>query len=239
MGPRRPYNSPGTVPLETSTRVAWAAGVAAAALCATPAHGQSPAADVKAEGNAFTGGLRFDPDEVRVGVGQVVRWTNTDELVPHTATEDHGLWDLTGTYGQTPANPAGFGPGETRERVFEAGTQSYYCKVHPAQMKGVVEVPARVAAASTVIEKKGSKSRRRRRILATWASAAPADGLVYDVEIRRGGGDWRRWRDGTVRASGTFRTQAAKAPWSVRARLRSASDEKAATGWSPVAAIDS
>ena len=211
--------------------------MAAAALCAVPAHAQSPAASVNAEGNAFTGGLRFDPDEVAVGVGQVVRWTNTDELVPHTATEDHGLWDLTGTYGQTPANPPGFGPGETRERPFEAGSHRYYCRVHPAQMKGVVAVPARVAAASSVVETRGSKSRRRRRILATWAAAAPADGLVFDVEIRRGDGPWRRWRNGTVRASGTIRTQAARAPWSVRARLRSASDEKAATDFSPVASI--
>src|SRR5438270_13416906 len=102
---------------------------------------QQPAADVKAEGNAFTGGLKFDPPKVSVKVGQIVRWTNTDKFVPHTATEDHGLWDLAGTYGMTPANPAGFGPGETRTRVFEAGTEHYYCRVHPQPMHGVVPAP--------------------------------------------------------------------------------------------------
>src|SRR5207237_3176522 len=99
---------------------------------------QQPAADVKAEGNAFTGGLKFDPPKVSVKVGQIVRWTNTDKFVPHTATEDHGLWDLAGTYGMTPANPAGFGPGETRTRVFEAGTEHYYCRVHPQPLHRVV-----------------------------------------------------------------------------------------------------
>ena len=68
-------------------------------------------------------------------------------IVPHTATEDHGLWDLAGTYGQTPANPAGFAPGTTVERPFEAGTHHYYCRVHPQQMKGVVAVPVKLASA--------------------------------------------------------------------------------------------
>src|SRR3954454_11044094 len=100
-----------------------------------------PAVTIKAEGNAFTGGLQFDPATVTVRVGDTVQWMNTDAVVPHTATEDHGLWDLDGTYGATPFNPPGFGPGETRSRVFEAGTQHYYCRVHPAQMHGVIAVP--------------------------------------------------------------------------------------------------
>src|SRR5436309_11203637 len=93
-----------------------AAAVAIGVLvAAAPAGGAAqPAATVKAEGNAFTGGLQFDPASVTVHVGDTVRWVNTDRIVPHTATEDHGLWDLDGTYGATPANPPGFGPGETR-----------------------------------------------------------------------------------------------------------------------------
>jgi plastocyanin len=61
---------------------------------APPAPAQpegQPAASVNANGNAFTGGLSFTPFSVTVPVGGVVRWTNTDMLVPHTATEDHGL----------------------------------------------------------------------------------------------------------------------------------------------------
>jgi plastocyanin len=216
----------------------FAIAAAAAALC-LPASASAATTQVAAEGNVFTGGLRFNPAEVAVTVGDVVRWTNTDVLVPHTASEDHGLWDLTGTYGQTPANPPGFGPGESRERAFEAGTHRYYCKVHPVDMKGAVAVPVRLAPASTVTETKPSgRTRKRRRILVTWATVLPADGQGIDVEIRRGDGPWRLWRDGKRALSGTFRTQAAKAPWSVRARLRSLADAKVATDWSPIAPID-
>jgi plastocyanin len=207
------------------------------ALVLVPASA-SAQTQVDAEGNAFTGGLRFDPPDVAVAVGGVVRWTNTDALVPHTATEDHGLWDLTGTYGQTPANPPGFGPGESRERAFEAGTHRYFCRVHPAQMRGTVAVPVRLEAASRVVETKPSgKRRKRRRVRVTWAPAPPAEGLGFDVEIRRGDADWRPWRSGKRAASGTFRTQAGKAPWSVRARLRRIDDASMATDFSPVATI--
>lgn len=219
-------------------RTAGFAVAATAAVLALPAAAGAATTQVAAEGNAFTGGLRFNPAEVALSVGDIVRWTNTDVLVPHTATEEHGLWDLTGTYGQTPANPPGFGPGETRERAFEAGTHKYFCRVHPAQMKGTVAVPVRLAAASTVTETKPSgRKRKRRRILVTWGPGVPADGLGVDVEIRRGEGPWRLWRNGKRAAAGTFRTQTAKAPWSVRARLRSLADPKAATDWSPVASI--
>jgi plastocyanin len=205
---------------------------------AAPAAAYGQAARVEAQGNAFTGGLRFQPADVAVQVGEVVRWTNTDVLVPHTATEDHELWDLTGTYGQTPANPPGFGPGESRERPFEAGTHKYFCRVHPVQMRGTVAVPVRLEPASTVVERKPSgRARKRRRVRVAWAPGIPAEGLGFDVEIRRGDGEWRRWRDGKRAAAGTFRTQAAKAPWSVRARLRRLSDARHATDWSPIATI--
>jgi plastocyanin len=189
---------------------------------------------VAAAGNPFAGNMKFDPAAVAVGVGDVVRWTNTDVLVPHTATEDHGLWNLTGTYGQTPANPPGFGPGDSRERPFEAGTHKYFCEVHPEEMRGTVSVPVRLEAASTVVERKPSgKRRKRRRIRVTWAPAPPGENLGLDVEIRRGDGPWRRWRDGTQAATGTFRTQTDRAPWTVRARLRRLTEADEATDWSP------
>lgn len=208
-----------------------------AVLAAMPAaaHGQT---QVEARGDPFTGGLEFSPADVSVPVGGVVRWTNVDELVPHTATEEHQLWDLTGTYGQTPANPPGFGPGESRERSFEAGTHRYICTVHP-EMRGSVAVAVRLERAASVVESKrsGRRRRTRRRIRVTWAPAVPAAGLAFDVEIRRGEGLWRGWRNGKRAASGTFRTQEGTAPWSVRARLRRIDDAKKATDWSPVASI--
>ena len=211
--------------------------MAVALLALGPASARAQT-QVEAQGNAFTGGLQFEPADVAAAIGGTVRWTNADVLVPHTATEDHELWDMTGTYGQTPANPPGFGPGESRERAFEAGTHRYFCRVHPVEMRGSVAVPVRLEAAGTVVETKPSGRRRvRRRIRVTWAPSVPAAGLAFDVDIRRGGGAWRPWRRGKRAASGTFRTQAAKAPWSVRARLRRVDDAEAATDWSPVATL--
>ena len=201
---------------------------AAALLLAAPlgAGGATkPAADVKAEGNPFMGGLGFDPPKVTVKVGQVVRWTNTDDTVPHTATEDHGLWRLTGTYGV--GSSRGFGPGESRQRAFEASTAHYYCEVHPDTMRGVVRVPVRLSVKSL----DGGK----RRLVIRWASKTPATGRAFDVQVKRGTGDWKSFRKGTRETFGGKTTQGAKVTWSVRARLRKQSNASLATGWSPVA----
>ena len=195
---------------------------------ASPPEGGGGAADaeVDANGNAFVpGSLNFDPAEVSVAVGGVVRWTNTDMFVPHTATEDHGLWQLSGTYG-SPGPYQGFGPGESVERPFEAGTHHYYCEVHPEDMKAVVKVPAQLA-----------RLRGRLRAAATWSASAPAEGLVFDVQRRRNAGGWKPLRSGTTKKSATFRLGRRGTRWQVRARLRSATDPAKATDWSPVAAI--
>ena len=188
---------------------------------------QQPAANVKAEGDPFTpGSLKFNPKNVSVKVGQIVRWTNTDDAVPHTATEDHGLWDLTGTYG-LPGN-YGFGPGESRQRRFEAGTQHYYCKVHPADMRGVVAVPVKLAVKSIP---------SGRRVVVTWAAVKPAAGLVYGVQVRKGDGKWQAFRTKTTTTSGTLDRRGAKTAIRFRARLRATDDVSRATGWSPVVQV--
>ena len=206
------------------------AAVLVGVLLAVPvgaAGDAKPAAEVNAEGNAFTGGLKFDPAKVGVKVGQVVRWTNTDFLVPHTATEDHQLWNLTGTYG--PPGIMGFGPGESRERVFEAGTQHYYCQVHPQQMHGVVAVPVALSV------RKGSNGTRA--LVMRWASRAPVKGEAFDVQVKRGGGKWTTFRRDTRSASAKLTRQGRKTTFSVRARLRDAKDASRATGWSPLATV--
>jgi plastocyanin len=200
-----------------------------AVLAAAPAaHAAPPIVDVEAAGNPFTGGLAFKPAKVRVVVGQVVRWTNTDDSVPHTATENHFLWDLTGTYG-LPGN-YGFGPGESRQRAFEAGTQRYFCKVHPDTMRAVVEVPVKLSVQPKTADKP-------RRLVVRWSAKAPAAGQVYDVQLKRGAGEWKSFRKGTKKLSGKKARSGAKVTWRARARLRKANDASASTGWSPVAKI--
>ena len=188
-----------------------------------PDDGQ-PDAEVDANGNAFEpGSLNFDPVEVTVPVGGVVRWTNTDYAVPHTATEDHNLWDLGGTYGIPGAQ--GFGPGESVERAFEAGTHHYYCEVHPEDMRGVVEVPPTLT------------KKRRRRAKAVWSPAAPAEGLAFDVQRRRNGRKWRKLFEATTERQTTFELGEPGTRWDVRVRLRDAEDAQKATDWSPVVSI--
>ena len=203
------------------------AGTALAVPLAASGATQQPAANVKAEGNPFTGGLAFDPKSVSVKVGQIVRWTNTDDSVPHTATEDHELWNLTGTYG-IPGN-TGFGPGESRQRRFEASTAHYFCKIHPS-MRGVVKVPVSLSVKTTATG---------RRITVRWAAGKPAAGLAYGVQVKKGdNGKWKPFRINTTSASGTLDRSGAKIPIRFRARLRKADDVSKATGWSPVAKVN-
>jgi plastocyanin len=215
------------------------------ALALAPASAARAAThDVQAQGNAFTGGLAFSPAAVNAAIGDTVRWTNTDAVVPHTATEDHGLWRLTGTYGQTPANPPGFAPGTSVERTFEAGTAHYYCEVHPQQMKGTIAVPVQVSASRRLGPKpkrRRGHRRRKRAILttvhATWAAAPPGAGQGFDVQVRQSGGDWRPLRDGTTDTAADFDGGAPGTTWDVRARLRSLNDAKKAEDYSPPASV--
>jgi plastocyanin len=191
--------------------------------------GKEPAAKVGANGNAFTGGLSFTPRDVTVRVGDIVRWTNTDFLVPHTATEDHGLWDLGGTYGGTSANPPGFGPGESVQREFSAGTFNYFCRVHPAEMKGSVSVPVDLS-------KRRRKGRRRFRVIAEWSEQQLPAGQVFDVQRRKNGGAWRTVRDGSRELRGRFGGRRGQRLF-FRARVREADHPAAASAYSPAARI--
>jgi plastocyanin len=196
------------------------------ALPVTASGEKKPAAEVDAAGNPFSGGLKFDPKVVTVKVGQAVRWTNTDAFVPHTATENHHLWNLTGDYGIPGA--MGFGPGEQRQRTFEAGTERYFCEVHPDAMRAVVRVPVTIAVTKVL---GGGRS-----VALTWAPAAAGKNRVFDVQVKRGSGGWKSFRTGTTKPSGKIARQGTKILISVRARLRGLKPA-AATDWSPVASV--
>lgn len=210
------------------------AGAALAQYSDPPSGGGSGGSgsehNVEATGNPFTGGLAFEPAVVRAGVGDVVRWTNTDFAVPHTATEDHFLWRLTGDYGDPLGLfPTGFGPGDSRERLFEAGTHSYFCEVHGRdRQSGVVEVPVAL---------RQRRGRRGFRVIAKWALGRSAAGQVFDVQRRRGGRAWRPVRDGTRASQASFGGGPSGTVWRFRARLRDAEDQSRATGYSPPARI--
>jgi plastocyanin len=216
------------------------AGAIAAVLMLAPSA--SAQTEIGANGNAFTGGLSFTPAEVTVAVGETVRWRNTDAFVPHTSTERHGVWDLGGDYGGTPANPSGYPPGAVIERPFEAGTHRYYCKVHPRDMTGTVTVPVNLSKETIRLRLKRPRRGKRFKpvtfIVATWAAGPPAEGLVYDVERRVGvATPWTPLRIGTREPRVRFRAGIRGTPWEVHARVRRDGSQDAATDWSPVAAI--
>lgn len=242
-------------------RMRWttvAAGVLMA-LAAEGAMAQSggspPPAEVQARGNPFfdSGNLDFSPAAVTVQVGQVVRWTNTDPLVPHTSTEVHGLWDLGGTYGGTPANRSGYGPGESVSRPFEAGLHKYLCVIHPS-MVGTVTVPVQVAAARRRVVRvlkvrvrvPGQRRKRtvRVRVVRTvsdvamrWAAAPTGATVGFDVEVRRGDGGFKRFATGTREAVGSLVAQRPGTVFQVRARWRDLDEPAKATDWSPPVTI--
>jgi plastocyanin len=205
-----------------------AAPAIAPAQYPSPGAGGASAAAIDANGNPFSGNLAFDPARVKAKVGQEVSWRNTDSLVPHTATELHGLWDVAGSYGLP--GQTGFAPGETAGRRFEAGTHVYYCRIHPDDMRGRVDVPVKLRL-------KHRKEPRGAKVLVKWATGSEP-GTVFDVQRRRAGSPtWLRLKRGTTARSGSFDPGASGGGWQVRARMRSADDPSAKTDWSPPARI--
>lgn len=227
-------------------RLLIATGLVAAAVPAS-AQAAPPVVEATANGNAILGGLSFAPSPITLPVGGVVAWRNTDLAAPHTVTERHGLWDLAGGYLGTPITPPGFGPGTVAERVFEAGTQEYYCRVHPGQMSGTVQVPVTLSAQRTKVKgklrkrnkKTGKRPPRRIRTISVvsmrWSPETPLPGLGFDVQRRLPGGQWATIQSATRAPTGSFKTKVRRT-WEVRARLRAVGGE-ATTGWSPPASV--
>jgi plastocyanin len=201
------------------------------------ASGISRTTDLGAYGNILTPSqLSFRPANTTIALGDIVRWTNHDALVPHTATEDHGLWDLAGSYGGTPVNPSGFGPGTSVQRAFEAGTQHYYCRVHPRQMHGVIAVPVMLSVSKRTV-RRHKKRVTTYTIAASWDASTPASGLAFDVRRASGSAAPGAWLTGTSAASASFTTTRRGSVWHVQARLRRADDANRATDFSPDASI--
>jgi len=109
---------------ETGGAAEGAAGAEAGTQESQPAPSGEASKSEKVQIVEFT----YEPDPVVVQVGGKVTWRNED-TAPHTATADDGSFD-TGTIER----------GKLKSETFkEAGTFTYFCKVHPT-MHGTVEV---------------------------------------------------------------------------------------------------
>lgn len=76
--------------------------------------------------------IAFDPMVVTIKVGESVRWTNFDAIIPHTTTS--------GNPGDTPEgaiwNSFNLATGQSFTRQFsQAGDFVYFCQVHPVMMR--------------------------------------------------------------------------------------------------------
>lgn len=109
------------------TRGALAAGLAAFFAVAAPGCGGSGKSGGSAVPKVKAGDFFFAPKEVRVKVGQTVRWTNTGQTT-HTVKGP-------GFFSQA------IDPGmRYSHRFARAGRFPYLCTLHPQQMRGTLVV---------------------------------------------------------------------------------------------------
>jgi len=159
----------------------------------------------------------FDPKIATGAIGDTFHWTN-DDSVTHTATQNGplSLW-----------NSGNIAAGNDFSKAVDfAGAYPYHCAIHPTTMKGTVKVPIQVSPPS------GSAGTT---FTVTVADRRAPSGLVYDVQRRKGSGDWTAWKTGITSKAATFRPKA-QGTWSFRSRVRKTSNN-AKSGWSPARSI--
>lgn len=106
----------------------------------------SPAAEAETSTSVEIKAFEFVPSELDVSVGDVVEWTNEDDIL-HTVTSGIGQEQgAPGVSENVDAQPDGMfdeevdGVGATFSFTFEeAGTYEYYCAIHPG-MTGTINV---------------------------------------------------------------------------------------------------
>jgi plastocyanin len=116
----------GSVALTPIPSAVSAAASSTNATSAAPAQTQSGAAQ---PARVTVRLLKFSPQAIEVGAGEIVQWENSD-LTPHTVTSEGG-GDL---------NSGSIDAGASWRHTFtQPGTFAYFCTFHP-EMKGSVIV---------------------------------------------------------------------------------------------------
>ena len=131
----------------------------------------------------------------------------------HSAVSDGGMFD---TKGIAP-------DGSSQISIQGAGTYPYHCAFHPVRMQGVFRV--RPVASDTAVTVGDPVTLR----IAPDAIKTP---YVYDVQRRRGDGEWKVIRHGIGESAPSF-TFTRAGDFEFRARSRVAFTE-IRSGWSPV-----
>jgi PKD repeat protein len=157
---------------------------------------------------------RFSPNYLTIPFGRTVRF-NLIGPKGHTATDQSGL---------SLYNSGNMRPGDVFDYTFSsAGSFSFNCLPHPTMMRGAVQVPVQVSPTAGTV---GAM------LVVTWASQAPAAGLVYEAHVLEPGTTtWKVLAQATESVSGVY-VPARQGLHQFRARLKSATGT-AASGWSP------
>ncbi len=116
--------SPSTVKRTVTTALCISAAIIGYATASIAGEDASPSAEHKVDIRDFL----YNPDSIKVKVGDTVTWTNHD-IVPHTATLS--------------ASDVGTGPillsNEGSLEMQASGTLTYHCRYHP-EMQGEILV---------------------------------------------------------------------------------------------------
>ena len=167
---------------------------------------------------SMTSTLKFDPTRIAVAIGDTVQWDN-DSAITHTATSNAG-WFNTGDVTA--------GNSKTRLFLF-GGTFAYHCKYHGSQgMRGSVRVPDRWLNTGT----QHAGDLQKIRI----AAVAAPNGLAYDVQKRKTGGDWHAYKTKITNAVVKF-TPSHSGEYQFRSRVHRLSNNKV-SGFGPPAFVE-
>ncbi len=161
---------------------------------------------------------RFEPETVGGEMGDRFEWTNAGSEY-HSVTEASGLglWDSQIIRGERSHNPETWWV-----KVPWAGTFSYRDMV--CGFQGRVAVPPRVPDRVSAGE----------RVAVTMSVEPPPEGTAFDLQLRKGDGEWQTVREAV--AEGRAELDPLEAgEYGVRCRIRSLEDGTKATGWSPPA----
>jgi plastocyanin len=156
----------------------------------------------------------FAPAEVRVEPGETVTWSFAG-AEPHTSTSDPGQSE---TWGSPRMSAGTFSHTFTRPGRF-----TYFCQVHPEDMRGVVQVgaPSLDTAAPRIRGLRASPSRPRRATRLLFSLSEPATVRVSVARSGRPGVVLRRLRRSLPAGRRSIRLRVrGLSPGSYRAALR-------------------
>lgn len=166
----------------------------------------------------------FDPDQVTVGVGDVVNWHNPGTQDAHNIRQDWMLF-----YSGDTITVGDF------KVTFSSGTFHYFCEIHGGRhsgMDGRISVPV-----------EASQGAAGPAFSVSWATRKSRSGSRFDVQYRVGSGQWLDWYENTPKFKGAFgdggspEVAVPGTRYRFRARSQKGTNNKAVSGWSPVASF--